>query len=668
MASIQEYLDLIKNAIYGKDVRQAIHDGIQQCYYDGHAGAVDLSARQRLDTDEANITSLTSRMSTAEGDIDVLDARVDQIVAPSGEAPSAAEVSDARIGDDGVTYINLGGAIRTQISDLKSNLDERADGLYSVLRSYSFSQGVYTNDGTDTRASGIKCDTVLHSADTIRVYVTIASGYRLLARRFGSADISQGALSTQEFQTNTFYDLVPDYYYGFFIQKTDNSNIYTNEKDNAQVFSYRLLDYVPNPIKLPTVFMGSVDNINSVFKDLDHRTIIFPRGTYSLGALAISINSHEDFKIIGSGCTLSTLNAFVITNSQNFEIDGLSIYNATYSGIETANCSDFRITNCDIDIAEQGIRTTSTCYDFSIDHCRVSNTSKDGILVYQAAHDFVIADNMLTDIGAIGIECEGRSGDSADVVKIPISKFSIANNVVKESDDWGYLVIAGTGFSFSGNVGNQNVGAALFIGCTYASIAGNTLEGIKKGFEISHQYFPNATWKSKAINVVGNSVKATISRNYDGVFSVMNAEDITASNNNIIVDAPSSDYEDTVKALRIASVANSAFCGNTINGAIVVGVAIERGYDYTTSEYISDASTNLIVSNNAINGADYPIKVGQFSSDVADMSGYKYINATNNIDENGFVVDVTTTGISDSEILKDTISESVVQRIVVSIS
>lgn len=120
MSTIQDYLSQIKNAIYGKDVRQAIHDGIQQCYYDGKAGATDLSARQRLDTAEPKITSLESRMSTAESDIDVLDARVDQIVAPSGEAPSAAEVSDARIGADGTTYTSLGGAIRGQVTDLKS--------------------------------------------------------------------------------------------------------------------------------------------------------------------------------------------------------------------------------------------------------------------------------------------------------------------------------------------------------------------------------------------------------------------------------------------------------------------------------------------------------------------------------------------------------------------
>ena len=34
MASIQEHLEKIKNAIFGKDVRQAIHDSIKQCYDD----------------------------------------------------------------------------------------------------------------------------------------------------------------------------------------------------------------------------------------------------------------------------------------------------------------------------------------------------------------------------------------------------------------------------------------------------------------------------------------------------------------------------------------------------------------------------------------------------------------------------------------------------------
>ena len=45
---IQTYLEKIKNAIYGKDVRQAIHDAIHQCYEDGKAGELDLIAREQV--------------------------------------------------------------------------------------------------------------------------------------------------------------------------------------------------------------------------------------------------------------------------------------------------------------------------------------------------------------------------------------------------------------------------------------------------------------------------------------------------------------------------------------------------------------------------------------------------------------------------------------------
>lgn len=54
MATIQDYLNNILKAVYGKDVRQSIHDAIQQCYYDGKAGAVDLEAREMIGNLEYN--------------------------------------------------------------------------------------------------------------------------------------------------------------------------------------------------------------------------------------------------------------------------------------------------------------------------------------------------------------------------------------------------------------------------------------------------------------------------------------------------------------------------------------------------------------------------------------------------------------------------------------
>lgn len=53
MATIQDYLNKIKTAIYGKDVRQAIYDAIHQCYEDGKAGATDLIAREAVETARA---------------------------------------------------------------------------------------------------------------------------------------------------------------------------------------------------------------------------------------------------------------------------------------------------------------------------------------------------------------------------------------------------------------------------------------------------------------------------------------------------------------------------------------------------------------------------------------------------------------------------------------
>ena len=46
--AIQTNLEAILNAKYGADVRQAIHDAIEDCYADGKAGSTDLLAREQL--------------------------------------------------------------------------------------------------------------------------------------------------------------------------------------------------------------------------------------------------------------------------------------------------------------------------------------------------------------------------------------------------------------------------------------------------------------------------------------------------------------------------------------------------------------------------------------------------------------------------------------------
>ena len=104
MAVISDYLNKILSAVYGKDVRQAICDALRQCYEDGNAGSIDLSAREK---------------------IDLLTSRVENLTANSGESTAEnAELIDIRVGEDGVTYENAGTAVRTQIASIKILLEE----------------------------------------------------------------------------------------------------------------------------------------------------------------------------------------------------------------------------------------------------------------------------------------------------------------------------------------------------------------------------------------------------------------------------------------------------------------------------------------------------------------------------------------------------------------
>lgn len=58
--TIQELLQGIDDAQYGRDMRQYIHKGIQKCYEEGSAGETDLEARERLDTLESDLADINN--------------------------------------------------------------------------------------------------------------------------------------------------------------------------------------------------------------------------------------------------------------------------------------------------------------------------------------------------------------------------------------------------------------------------------------------------------------------------------------------------------------------------------------------------------------------------------------------------------------------------------
>ena len=106
MSDIHDYLRQILSAVYGDDMRNAIHNSIEACYNDGKSGSTDLTARRQ-------IANLIAHNNSTDGN---------------------SELIDMRVSYDGITYPSAGEALRSQIDYLASVLNEIKDnkGFYSV--------------------------------------------------------------------------------------------------------------------------------------------------------------------------------------------------------------------------------------------------------------------------------------------------------------------------------------------------------------------------------------------------------------------------------------------------------------------------------------------------------------------------------------------------------
>lgn len=117
---IEQYLKKILEAVYGKDVRQSIHDAIQQCYFDGKAGSTDLEARQqiednnsavneRIDEVIADILELQETGATAE----VIEAKVTSVI---NELVADGTIANLTIADESVTKEKLSADVIEEIN------------------------------------------------------------------------------------------------------------------------------------------------------------------------------------------------------------------------------------------------------------------------------------------------------------------------------------------------------------------------------------------------------------------------------------------------------------------------------------------------------------------------------------------------------------------------
>lgn len=83
---------------------------------------LDTEITERETENKSLLEQLSTEVSTRSATDASLQKQIDELVAPSGGAPSAAEVENARIGADNTVYPTLGDAIRSQVTDLTNEL------------------------------------------------------------------------------------------------------------------------------------------------------------------------------------------------------------------------------------------------------------------------------------------------------------------------------------------------------------------------------------------------------------------------------------------------------------------------------------------------------------------------------------------------------------------
>jgi len=253
----------------------------------------DASLRQSLNaeinsrqTADAALQNSLNAESTARANTDAsLQSQIDQIVAPSGEAPSAAEVQNARIGADGVTYNTLGNAIRTQDADIWNGLN------HVELFTPSWSKGYY--DASDGNKKGLSSN-VSATFDDLLVYrkgsyIRIASGYTIdIVRYVGSTT------SLYKYHAVGTYYFTEDVVAHINLSKSNGSSIdYTQSNSNVKIYRYNGTE----TSKAADVFDDYIDSKRYLNHDVVWQYGYYDGSSGSLGGATANV----------SVCTINTI-------------------------------------------------------------------------------------------------------------------------------------------------------------------------------------------------------------------------------------------------------------------------------------------------------------------------------------------------------------------------
>lgn len=199
MSDIMNELKTIREARYGKEVRESIAAGIETCYKEGRAGTTDLQARQDLLTTKTELDVERKRLNELDStkasktELDVERKRINQMTKlPDGSTTGDAELADIRVASNGRTYDTAGGAVRGQVGGLIEKTDAINSAIYSAgdtaIEATSVT-GYRLKDGGVENATNSKKIAVYHILNDM-YYIKTKYGYQFRSNTVGDSAIS----------------------------------------------------------------------------------------------------------------------------------------------------------------------------------------------------------------------------------------------------------------------------------------------------------------------------------------------------------------------------------------------------------------------------------------------------------------------------------------------
>lgn len=239
------------------DTGDAAGFGTVSATVDANHGTPAVTVTTSGDDTAKNFAFDFKNLQPAPYDDSVIQARMDTFTnLAQGSTTGDAELADGRVGADGVTYTNIGGAIRGQVTDLKSELNETdikaSIGLINIT-SDMLESGAITNAGVDAAN-----DKRIRTKGYIRVWkgsvIKFTAGINILNYAFNLYDTSKTHQGQYAWLSNDA-ELDIDGYIRIVFRKGDGTGTVTTSDYDADV-------NVCSPLKM------KADSVDAVRNDL----------------------------------------------------------------------------------------------------------------------------------------------------------------------------------------------------------------------------------------------------------------------------------------------------------------------------------------------------------------------------------------------------------------